>query len=139
VLIACIAMTASTQISYVKARAENMTTGLGVGFWQRAERMIALILGGLTGRVPAVLCIMALFPMFTVLRRVLLAQRLLGESRDSRLEEWFDRILPWRQPRFSAPNLALCAAIVAAIIVLPWMHPFFYGAMDPLKAALHLP
>ena len=136
VLIACLAMIASTQISYVKARAENMTTGLGVGFWQRAERMIALILGGVIGRVPSVLCIMALFPMFTVARRVLLAQRLLGEARDSRLEEIFDRTLPWRQPRFSPPNLILVAVIVVAIVVAPWIHPFVYGVMDPLKALL---
>jgi CDP-diacylglycerol---glycerol-3-phosphate 3-phosphatidyltransferase len=139
VLIACIAMTASMQISYVKARAENMTSGLGVGFWQRAERMVALILGGVTGRVASVLCIMALFPMFTVLRRVLLAQRLLGETRESRLEAMFDRTLPWRQPRFSSAYLLLCAAIASAIVVLPWMHEFFYGVMDPLKAVLRLP
>lgn len=139
VLIACLAMAATTQISYVKARAENLTSGLGVGFWQRAERMVAMILGGLLGRVPTVLCIMALFPMFTVLRRVLLAHRLLGEARDSRLEKAFDRTLPWRQPRFSTSYLALCAAITVAILVLPWVHPFFYGVMDPLRAALQLP
>jgi CDP-diacylglycerol--glycerol-3-phosphate 3-phosphatidyltransferase len=138
VLIACIAMTASTQISYVKARAENMTTGLGVGFWQRAERMVALIIAGLSGRIPSALCIMALFPMFTVLRRVVLAQRLLGETRESRLEAMFDRVLPWRQPRFAGAYLALCAGIAMAIVVLPWLHPFFYGVMDPLKAVLRL-
>jgi CDP-diacylglycerol--glycerol-3-phosphate 3-phosphatidyltransferase len=136
VLIACIAMTASTQISYVKARAENMTTGLGVGFWQRAERMVALILAGVLGRVSSVLCITALFPMFTVVRRVLLAQRLLGESRESRLEAIFDRTLPWRQRRFTAPYLLLCVAIATAIAVLPWLHPFFYGVMDPLRAVM---
>jgi phosphatidylglycerophosphate synthase len=139
VLIAGIAMSASIQISYVKARAENLTPSLEVGFWQRAERMVALILGGVLGRVPAVLCIMALFPMFTVLRRVLLAQRLLGESRESRIEGLFDRVLPWRQPRFSTPYLLLCATIACAIGVLPWVHPFFYATMDPLRAAMRLP
>jgi phosphatidylglycerophosphate synthase len=136
VLIACLAMTAATQISYVKARAESLTTGLEVGFWQRAERMVAMILGGMLGRVPAVLCILALFPMFTVLRRLLLAQRLLGEARDSKLEDAFDRALPWRQPRFATPYLVLCTAIIVAILVLPWLHPFFYGVMDPLRAAV---
>jgi hypothetical protein len=116
-----------------------MTTGLGVGFWQRAERIVATILGGATGRVPSALCIMALFPMFTVLRRVLLAQRLLGEARDTRLEEAFDRLLPWRRPRFSAPYFVVCAVLATAIVVLPHVHPFFYGGMDPLRSLFRLP
>jgi hypothetical protein len=61
---------------------------------------------------------------------------LLGEARDSRLEEFFDRALPWRQPRFSAPNLILVAVIIAAIALGPSLHPFFYGVMDPLGSLL---
>jgi len=139
VLISCLAMVATTQISYVKARAENLTTGLGVGFWQRAERMVAMILGGAFGRVPAALCILALFPMFTVLRRVLLAQRLLGAARESSMEATFERVLPWRQPRYSPPYLILCAAIASAIVWLPWVDPFFFGAADPLRNWLGAP
>jgi CDP-diacylglycerol--glycerol-3-phosphate 3-phosphatidyltransferase len=136
VLISCVAMAASTQISYVKARAEHLTSGLEVGFWQRAERMVAMILGGLLGRVPTVLCLTALFPLFTVLRRVALARRRLAAAPPSRFEPSFDRLLPWRQQRFSGPYLALCAVIIAAIVVLPRVHPFFYGIADPLRAVL---
>ena len=106
---------------------------------EEIERMVAVILGGVFGRVPSVLCIMALFPMFTVLRRVLLAQRLLGAARESRLEATFDRVLPWRQPRYSPRYLLLCAALATAIVVLPWMDPFFYGTADPLGAWVRVP
>lgn len=139
ILLACLAMSAGTQVSYVKARAESLTSGLGVGFWQRPERTAALILGGLIGRVPVVLCILALFPMFTVLRRVMLAYRLLGNPQQSRLEKWLDESAPWTQPRFSAPYFATCLVITIAIVVLPELHPFFYGLTDPLRTILRIP
>ena len=139
ILVTCLAMSAGTQVSYVKARAESLTSGLGVGFWQRPERTAALILGGLLGRVPVVLCVLAIFPMFTVLRRVLLAYRLLGNPQQSRLEKWLDESAPWTQRRYSVPYFATCLVIAVAIVGLPTLHPFFYGSTDPLRAILRIP
>ncbi len=138
VLVCCLAIVGSTQISYVKARGENLVEGLGIGFWQRGERMVAVILGALAGRVPTVLWISAVFPLFTVLRRVRRASALLAESPSSgtEIEALAERFAPWRQPRRSLMYGAFCVLVAAAIVAGPWIDPFFYGATDPLRALL---
>ena len=141
VLISCVAMVATVQISYVKARGENLTSGLGVGFWQRAERMTLLIVGGLLGRIPLVLCMSAVFPMLTVLRRIRLARRLLtGDDRvPPRLEQLAERYAPWRRRRSSPVYLGFGALLAVAIYVLPTIAPSLYGATDPGRSVAGVP
>ena len=74
VLLACAGLAAAVQTSYVKARGENMTPGLGVGFWQRGERMACFGVGAVSGHMATSLWLMGIFPFLTVARR-------LGEAR----------------------------------------------------------
>jgi phosphatidylglycerophosphate synthase len=138
VLISCLAMVGSTQVSYVKARAESLVDGLEIGFWQRGERMVAMIIGGLTGRVPTVLWISAVFPLLTVWLRVRRARALLTETagRESPIERFAETFAPWRQPRRSFAYRLFCVLIAGSIVAGPWLDPFFYGTTDPLRAFL---
>jgi CDP-diacylglycerol--glycerol-3-phosphate 3-phosphatidyltransferase len=138
VFVSCLAIVGSTQVSYVKARAENLVDGLGIGFWQRGERMVAMIIGGLTGRVPTVLWISAVFPLLTVWRRVRRARNLLteGAGRESSIERFAQKFAPWRQPRRSLSYRLFCVLIAGLIVAGPWLDPFFYGTTDPLRAIL---
>jgi CDP-diacylglycerol--glycerol-3-phosphate 3-phosphatidyltransferase len=138
VLVSCLAMVGSTQVSYVKARGENLVDGLGIGFWQRGERMVAMIIGGLTGRVPTVLWISAVFPLLTVWLRVRRARTLLSEpgGHESSIERFAREFAPWRQPRRSLSYRLLCVLIAGMIVAGPWLEPFFYGTTDPLREFL---
>lgn len=138
VLVSCLAATAAGQVSYVKARAENLVDGLGVGFWQRGERMVALLVGMLSGHVATALCVSAVFPLFTVLRRVRLARALLAAPEAPARSEADSMVAlaPWRRRRSSRAYQLFCLSVAVAIVVAPWVAPTLYATTDPLGELL---
>lgn len=64
-------MAGAVMVSYAKARAESLVPPENVGFWERPERLILLILGAVTNRVHLVLWILAIGPNITVIHRIL--------------------------------------------------------------------
>ncbi len=135
VFLASVAMMMAVQISYVKARAEAFTDGMGEGFWQRGERTVAMILAGLSGHVAAALWLLALFPGFTVLRRLLLARRLLADGGDPPGDQRRPRA-PWRQPRGSPGYVLVCAILASVIVAGPRLHGVLGPLPDPLRPLL---
>jgi CDP-diacylglycerol--glycerol-3-phosphate 3-phosphatidyltransferase len=65
------AMAGSVMVSYAKARAESLVPPAEVGFWDRPERLVLMILGALTNRMEVVLWILAIGPNITVVHRIL--------------------------------------------------------------------
>jgi len=57
-------------VSYAKARAESLLPTREVGFWERPERLVLMILGALLNRMPLVLWILAIGPNITVVHRI---------------------------------------------------------------------
>src|SRR6202158_6219857 len=55
IVLTAIVMTGSVMVSYTRARAENTIPKCKVGFLERPERVVLLIIGGLFGRVGRVL------------------------------------------------------------------------------------
>jgi len=62
-------------ISYIKARAENFIDRCPVGYWQRGERIAAILIGLFSGHIATVVVMLAILPGFTVLRRLIFAGR----------------------------------------------------------------
>jgi CDP-diacylglycerol--glycerol-3-phosphate 3-phosphatidyltransferase len=65
------AMAGAVMVSYAKARAESLVPTAEVGFWERPERIVLMILGALTNRMPVALWILAIGPNITVIHRIL--------------------------------------------------------------------
>jgi CDP-diacylglycerol--glycerol-3-phosphate 3-phosphatidyltransferase len=61
----------SFMTSYARARAESLIPKCTVGFMERPERIVALILGALTNRMSMVLWIIAIFSNLTALQRII--------------------------------------------------------------------
>jgi len=61
----------AVMVSYAKARAESLVSGPGVGFWERPERLVLMILGALVNRMPIVLWILAIGPNITVIHNII--------------------------------------------------------------------
>jgi CDP-diacylglycerol--glycerol-3-phosphate 3-phosphatidyltransferase len=61
----------SFMTSYARARAESLIPKCTVGFMERPERIVALILGALTNRMSIVLWIIAIFSNLTALQRII--------------------------------------------------------------------
>ena len=140
-LLAIVAMANTFLISYVKARAEDLIDDCSVGWWLRGERCVAMLICTALCHVPTLLWQQATLPAFTVLRRVLYARATLNRSpgwaglRGPLPGRW-RYLAPWRYPRGSKPYDLVVAVNVAFLVVAPWIHPFFYGAGDPLRRLL---
>jgi CDP-diacylglycerol---glycerol-3-phosphate 3-phosphatidyltransferase len=70
VVLAAIAMASSFMVSYTRARAESLIPSCKVGFMERPERLVLLILGGAFTRMAPVLWVIATVSTLTVVHRV---------------------------------------------------------------------
>ncbi|MBI3681465.1 MAG: CDP-alcohol phosphatidyltransferase family protein [Acidobacteria bacterium] len=70
VVLTAIVMTASVMISYTRARAENSIPSCKVGFMERPERIVLMIIGCLFDRMAPVLWVIAILGNLTVIHRM---------------------------------------------------------------------
>ncbi|MGH9863248.1 MAG: CDP-alcohol phosphatidyltransferase family protein [Candidatus Acidiferrales bacterium] len=70
VVLAIVAMVSSFMVSYSRARAESIIPLCKVGFMERPERVVLLILGGLFNRMAPVLWTIAVLSTLTVTHRI---------------------------------------------------------------------
>jgi CDP-diacylglycerol---glycerol-3-phosphate 3-phosphatidyltransferase len=82
VVLTAIVMAASVMISYTRSRAENFIPTCKVGFLERPERIVLLIIGALFDRMAPVLWVIAVLGNLTVVHRMVFTY---NESK--RLEE----------------------------------------------------
>jgi CDP-diacylglycerol---glycerol-3-phosphate 3-phosphatidyltransferase len=82
VVLTAIVMAASVMISYTRSRAENFIPTCKVGFLERPERIVLLIIGALFDRMAPVLWVIAVLGNLTVIHRMVFTYQ---ESK--RLEE----------------------------------------------------
>ena len=71
VVLTALVMAASVMISYTRARAENSIPTCKVGFMERPERVVLLIIGALFDRMAPVLWVIAVVGNLTVVHRMI--------------------------------------------------------------------
>ena len=75
VVLTAVAMMSSFMVSYSQARAESLIAACQVGFMERPERVMLLILGGLFDRMAPVLWVIGVFSTWTVVHRIVYTWR----------------------------------------------------------------
>src|SRR5450631_2253282 len=75
VVLTAIVMTGSVMVSYTRARAENTIPKCKVGFLERPERVVLLIIGALFDRMAPVLWVLAVLSNVTVIHRMIYTWR----------------------------------------------------------------
>jgi CDP-diacylglycerol--glycerol-3-phosphate 3-phosphatidyltransferase len=70
-----IVMMGAVMTSYTRARAESLIPLCKVGFMERPERLVLLIIGTLSNKMAPVLWIMALFSNLTVIHRIVYTRK----------------------------------------------------------------
>jgi CDP-diacylglycerol---glycerol-3-phosphate 3-phosphatidyltransferase len=65
-----IVLMGAVMTSYTRARAESLIPKCKVGFMERPERLVLMIIGALTDRMAPVLWVMAFFSNLTVIHRI---------------------------------------------------------------------
>lgn len=69
VTLVAVAMIGSVMVSYTRARAENLIPSCKVGFLERPERVVLIIIGALANRMEPVLWVIAVLSNLTVIHR----------------------------------------------------------------------
>lgn len=70
IVLTAVVMTGTVLVSYSRARAENLIPNCKVGFMERPERIVLLIIGALFNRMAPVLWVMAVLSNLTVIHRI---------------------------------------------------------------------
>src|SRR5580698_5610751 len=71
VVLTAIVMTGTVMVSYTRARAENTIPKCKVGFLERPERVVLVIIGALFNRMAPVLWVIAVLSNITVIHRMI--------------------------------------------------------------------
>ena len=71
IVLTAIVMTGSVMVSYTRARAENTIPKCKVGFLERPERVVLVIIGALFDRMAPVLWVIAMLSNLTVVHRMI--------------------------------------------------------------------
>src|SRR5437660_535980 len=85
IVLTAIVMTGSVMISYTRARAENAIPKCKVGFLERPERVVLIILRALLDRMAAVLWVIAVLSNLTVVHRMIYTYREAKALEDAQL------------------------------------------------------
>jgi len=70
VVLAAVATAGSVMVSYSRARAESLIPSCKVGFMERPERLVLLIMGGLFNRMAPALWVISVVSTLTVIHRI---------------------------------------------------------------------
>ena len=82
VMITALAMMFAIMTSYTRARAESLIKKCKVGFMERPERIVLLMIGAFTNRMAAVLWVILVLSIFTVADRIIYTYRELRNERE---------------------------------------------------------
>ena len=82
VVLAGVVFMGAVMTSYARARAESLIPTCKVGFMERPERIVLLIIGGLANRMEAVLWILAVLGNWTVINRIYYTWKELPKQRE---------------------------------------------------------
>jgi CDP-diacylglycerol--glycerol-3-phosphate 3-phosphatidyltransferase len=83
VMITALAMMFAIMTSYTRARAESLIKKCKVGFMERPERIVLLMIGAFTNRMAAVLWVILVLSIFTVADRIILTYRELRDAHEA--------------------------------------------------------
>src|SRR5207249_8948777 len=85
IVLTAIVMTGSVMVSYTRARAENTIPRCKVGFLERPERVVLIIIGALFDRMAPVLWVIAMLSNLTVVHRMIYTYKQAKQLEDAQI------------------------------------------------------
>ena len=122
VMIAALALIFSIMTSYARARAESLVRKCKVGFMERPERIVLLMIGALTNRMAAVLWVVLVLSILAVANRIyytFLALNSLPLPSREGVKGIFNRAFFWTDERATLPYDLWVIAILAFVWLIP--------------------
>src|SRR6476661_2758995 len=132
VMIAALALIFSIMTSYARARAESLVKKCKVGFMERPERIVLLMIGAATNRMAGVLWVVLILSILTVANRIYytyLDLNRLPLPTKKGVAGLFNRAFFWTDERATLPYDIWVVAILAFVWLVP---PAWLG--DPMAS-----
>ncbi|HWB85444.1 MAG TPA: CDP-alcohol phosphatidyltransferase family protein [Bryobacteraceae bacterium] len=102
IVLTAIVMTGSVMVSYARARAECTIPKCKVGFLERPERVVLIIIGALFDRMAAVLWVIAALSNLTVIHRMIYTWQEAKRLEEAQLRAVPDAVEPTGEPKRAA-------------------------------------
>ncbi len=127
VFLSLAALCNAVMISYIKARAEcEVGVGkLSVGYWQRGERMVGILVACFFGHISTLVWMMAILPMLTAGRRLWFCYLITHNK--PLPKEGVSPVLFWRFGRNSWPFAIVSAVYILILALVDLPAPDFLG------------
>jgi CDP-diacylglycerol--glycerol-3-phosphate 3-phosphatidyltransferase len=128
VMVTALAMMFSIMTSYARARAESLIEKCKVGFMERPERIVLLMIGAFTNRMAAVMWVILILSIVTVENRIHYTYLVLNDkpipTGSNILTRVFWRAFFWRDERASFQYDLWVIAILAFVWLTPpdWLR-----------------
>jgi len=122
VMVAALALIFSIMTSYARARAESLIQKCKVGFMERPERIVLLMIGAFTNRMAAVLWVILVLSIIAVWNRVYYTFLVLNNKpmpTRQGVRGFFNRAFFWTDERTTLPYDLWVIAILAFV----WLTP----------------
>jgi CDP-diacylglycerol--glycerol-3-phosphate 3-phosphatidyltransferase len=122
VMIAALTLIFSIMTSYARARAESLVQKCKVGFMERPERIVLLMIGTITNRMAGVLWVILVLSILAVADRIyytFLALNSLPMPTKKGLKGIFNRAFFWTDERATLPYDLWVIAILAFVWLVP--------------------
>ena len=122
VLITTLTLIFATMTSYARARAESLVQKCKVGFMERPERIVLLMIGAATNRMAGVLWVVLVLSILTVANRIYytyLDLNRLPMPTKKGLAGFFNRAFFWTDERATLPYDVWVVAILAFVWLIP--------------------
>ena len=122
VMIAALALIFSIMTSYARARAESLVPKCKVGFMERPERIVLLMIGAITNRMAAVLWVVLVLSILAVANRIYytyLALNGLPMPSKAGVKGIVNRACFWTDERATLPYDVWVVAILAFVWLVP--------------------
>jgi CDP-diacylglycerol--glycerol-3-phosphate 3-phosphatidyltransferase len=119
VVLTAIVMTGTVMVSYTRARAENTIPKCKVGFLERPERVVLIIIGALFMRMAPVLWVIAVLSNITVIHRMIYTWQEAKRLEDAQLRA-VPVVVRVRCPCFTPFVLIKPSAIFCTIFAFPF-------------------
>ena len=145
VITTSLAMMFAVMTSYARARAESLIEKCKVGFMERPERIVLLMIGTITNRMAGVLWVVLVLSILAVADRIYytyLALNKLPMPSKSGLAGIFNRAFFWTDERATLPYDIWVIAILAFVWLVPpaWLgDPMAHDAGLVAWVQAHLP
>jgi CDP-diacylglycerol--glycerol-3-phosphate 3-phosphatidyltransferase len=132
VFLSIVALAHAVMISYIKARAECEFPSGNVGFWQRGERMVGILVASFAAHANTLVWMMAIMPAMSAVYRLYFCYKQ-AENRDFKMPAPTSVFQFWRYNRGAWPFVAAAATYILTLAIVKMPAPDFLAKLFTLK------